>query len=410
MSYLPLSNILHYKLRSLLSALGIAIAICMLLTLSGLARGTLFEVADRWEAVDADLIMFPAGWGDNVSVKSGNGLWDSYAAFLAKKHKDIVQEIIPVYTWPMKLAGQDQMVAGVDPDQWHWLTGGRKLREGRLFDPSGTFAAWIEAELLSDAGDGETDEDSAADGLPESVDLALAPHDGLEIVIDSRLAGAGGYSVGQQVLAGNHKWTIVGIVPAGAMTRVFMPRRTAQYLFGGSIQQSTIMFVKLKSGVDVGPAAKAIGETTGQDVVPLASYRGMLRQKFDVMFRYVDAVNVVSLVIAFLFIMVTLYTMVLQRYHDVAILKSCGASNMFIVRQILAESLILSVAGAAAGLAMAFGSAWLIETFKPLYTVSITPEWIAIACGAAIVGSVISGLYPAWWATRIDVAEVLTLE
>jgi hypothetical protein len=33
--YLPLANILHHKLRSALSALGIGIGICMLITLAG---------------------------------------------------------------------------------------------------------------------------------------------------------------------------------------------------------------------------------------------------------------------------------------------------------------------------------------------------------------------------------------
>jgi len=55
---LPLANILHHTLRSTLSALGIGIGICMLVTLSGLARGTLYEVADRWEQVRADLIAY----------------------------------------------------------------------------------------------------------------------------------------------------------------------------------------------------------------------------------------------------------------------------------------------------------------------------------------------------------------
>ena len=39
MTPLPLANILHHKLRSALSMLGIGIGVCMLIALSGLARG-----------------------------------------------------------------------------------------------------------------------------------------------------------------------------------------------------------------------------------------------------------------------------------------------------------------------------------------------------------------------------------
>jgi putative ABC transport system permease protein len=236
-------------------------------------------------------------------------------------------------------------------------------------------------------------------------------HDGLELVIDSRLARAGGYRLGQTVETANHRWRIVGIAPAGVMARVFLPRATGQYLFGnGDITRSTLMFVKLTDATDVGPAARAIAATTGQDVVPLTRYRGMLMEKFGIMFTYVDAVNVIALVIAFLFIMVTLYTMVLQRTREIAILKSCGASDAFLLRQVLAESLLLTGAGLAAGVALSFLAAWAIQTLRPLLTVTITWRWVAIAAVAAAAGAVAAGAYPAWRATRVDVGEALTLE
>jgi len=328
MTYLPLANILHHKLRSALSALGIGLAVCMLVTLSGLSRGTLNEIADRWESVDADLIVLPRGWGENASDKSGAGLADGYAEIIRRQHGELIERIVPVFLWPMRLGGQDQMTVGVDPDQWRFLTGGRGLLEGRLFDPDNRFGAWIEQVL---AGTGQ---ENAQPLELDEADLGAAGHNGLEIVIDTRLAAAGNYRVGQTVSAANHHWRIVGLVPAGAMARVFMPRRTAQFLFGsGDIAKSTLMFIKLRDGVDIGPAGRAIGQTTRQDVVPLTRYRGMLHEKFGIMFLYVDAVNIVALVIAFLFIMITLYTMVLQRTHEIAILKSSGASGFFLLRR-----------------------------------------------------------------------------
>jgi len=400
MALLPLANLMHHKLASALNAFGIGIGICMLLTLSGLARGTLFEVSDRAQAADADLIVCPTGWGDSVVTRSGVGLWESYAKLIRKKHGDIVDRIVPVFVWPIKLAGQDQRATGVDPDMWHTLTGGRKLSAGRLFDPENKFAKWLEAELLTPVED--EDEEPI-----EQLNLADAPHNGLELVIDERLAAAGKFQIGQKVTSANHEWTIVGTVPAGVITRVFMPRRTAQYLFGDSIQRCTVMFVKLKEGCDVGPAAAAIKKTTGQDVMPLKAYRGMLRAKFDLMFGYIDVVNGVALAIAFLFIMITLYTMVVQRNRDIAILKSSGASWWYITRQVMMESALLTLGGTLLGVGLAFAAGWFIEVHKPLYTVEITPKWVLIAFAAAAAGAIISSIYPAWRAARVDMAEVL---
>lgn len=402
---LPVANILHHKLRSALSALGIGIAVCMLVTLAGLSRGSLGEIADRWESVNAHLIVFPRGWGENASDKSGSALPDRYAERILQAHGDIVRRVVPVFTWQIRLAGQDQTAVGVDSDQWQHLTGGRGLLEGRLFDPLQRFTRWLHQTLLTaGGGDGELLE------LTEK-DLSDPDHDGLELVIDSRLARAGGYHLGQSVETANHRWRIVGIAPAGVMARVFLPRATAQYLFGsGDITRSTLMFVKLSQHADIGPAARALAATTGQDVVPLTRYRGMLMEKFGIMFVYVDAVNVIALIIAFLFIMVTLYTMVLQRTREIAILKSCGASDALLLRQVLAESLLLTGAGLAAGVAMSFLAAGSIHTLRPLLTVTITWQWVAIAAVAAAAGAIVAGAYPAWRATRVDVGEALTLE
>jgi hypothetical protein len=392
---------MHHKLASVLNALGIGIGICMLLTLSGLARGTLFEISDRAQAADADLIVCPRGWGDSVVTRSGVGLWESYARLIDKEHGDIVERVVPVFVWPIKLAGQDHRATGVAPEMWHTLTGGRKLPEGsRLFDPDNRFAKWLEEELL-------TPDKDPRDGPAAELDLAKAPHNGLELVIDSRLATAGKFHVGQRVVSANHTWTIVGIVPHGVITRVFMPLRTAQYLFGDSIQRCTLMFVKLKDGCDLGPSAAAIRKTTGQDVMPLKAYRGMLLAKFDIMFGYVDAVNGVALAIAFLFIMITLYTMVVQRNRDIAILKSSGASNWYITRQVMGESALLTLGGTVLGIGLAFAAGWLVQKIKPLYTVEITLQWVLIAFGAAAAGAIVSSLYPAWRATRVDMAAVL---
>ncbi len=415
MANLPLANLLHYKLRSVLSAFGIGIGICMLVTLSGLSRGSLFEVAERAESVDADLIVSPRGWGDDAADKAGSALPDKYADLILRKHGDIVAKVACVFVWPIRLAGQDQRAAGIDPKDMPMLTGGRTISSGRCFDPDGRFAKWIEQKLLAppapDSGDTADDQVDRAVLTLTPKDLADPNHDGLELVIDSRLAKAGKYSVGQKVYAAGHDWTIVGIVPAGVMMRVFLPLRTAQFLFGsGDVTKSTMILVKLKSGVDIGPAGRAIQQTIGHDVIPLTKYRGMLIEKWGMMFVYVDIVNAFSLVMAFLFIMITLYTMVLQRTREIAILKSFGASSAFILRQVLAESLMLTGFGTVLGIALSFFAAWLIQTLRPLLTVTITWQWIAIALAAAAAGAVISGLYPAWRAMRVNVVEALTME
>jgi putative ABC transport system permease protein len=402
MSYLPLSNILHHKLRSVLSALGIGVGICMLITLSGLSRGSLGEIGDRWESVDAELIAYPKGLGTKITTISG-GLLSDKAAERFLEHKDLVQSVVPILLCGASIGGQDNLISGIDPWDWKTLTNDLKVVDGVVPDHEGKFTRWYEKTVLTPS----TQPDAPPLDLDDKV---IAEHGGMELMVDERLAKKGRFHVGDTVNMENHAWKIVGICPSGVITRVFMPRRTAQKFFsGGSIHNSTLMFVKLRPGVDQNDACRKLA-CEYADLMPKQQYRASLDHTFGIMFTYIDIVNAIALVIAFLFIMITLYMMVLQRTRDIAILKSCGASNWFILRQMLAESMLLTFTGTAVGIALSFPAAWLIQVFAPLLTVQLSFKWIAVAILAAAAGALVSGLYPGWRATRVDMVEALTNE
>ncbi len=407
---LSLANVLHHKLSSTLSAVGIGIGVCMMITLTGLTRGSLYEVARRWESVDADLIVYPK-LREDVSMLTGSGLSDRWARELVKQTDGAVESVTPVFFWRMKLAGQDQTVAGVLDDDLPVVAGRVEPRAGRArFEPKESwsdFMASLEAEQRAAWIEKYGNDSSFV--LDPSPDRLLQAG-WMELIIDDRLARAGKLEVGQTVSAAGHRWQIVGIVPAGGLARVYMPRRTAQLLFAGGAEKSTVLFVSVAESAAVQAVADRIAELTDQQARPLGSYRALLEDKFQVMFVYIDVVNILAMGIAFLFIMVTLYTMVLQRTRDIAILKSSGASSGYILRQVMSEALILTSAGAAVGVALSFVGAWVIHRHKPLLTVEITGQWIALGLLCAVLGAMVSALYPAWRATRVDMLSALTYE
>ena len=400
MTPLPLANILHHKLRSSLSVAGIAISVCMLITLSGLARGSLSEVADRWESVDADLIAYSDALGRDIVTLAGVSLSDRYADHLTAKRAEIVRSAVPVFLWQMQLAGQSNVVAGVDPQHLASLTGGTPFIQGRSFDPRGEFTKWL-TESLAAAPDG---------GELFTLDLPESPAAALEIVIDSRLAEAGGYRLGDVITSAGHDWQIVGIVQVGGLARAYIPRRAAQFLFGGAdITKSTLIFVKLNGQAGVESSARELA-MPGLRLVPTSQYRMMLRQRFAVMYNYIDVVNAITMLVTFLFISIVLYTTVLQQRREIAILRSCGASHVFLLAQVLSEAAILAGGGLVLGTAGSFLAADAIERARPLLTVAIQPQWILIATCAAAAGAVVSSVFPAWFAIKIDMVEALALE
>lgn len=403
--YLPLANILHHKFRTALSVLGIGIGICMLVTLTGLTRGSLFDSAQRWERIDADLLIYPDVWDKDVVTMAGVGVEDKLGQDILKRHGALVERVVPVFLWRLDMAGQVHLSAGVDAADWSMLTRLDEPGTGRLFAPKAPWKQYKQDIEKRQFPAGRPDEAALDTDKPAD----LEEYGWTEMVIDSRLAQAGKYKIGQFVTTANHRWKIVGIAPAGGMARIYLPRQIAQHLFGNSETLSTMFFVKLRAGVDAESARRALAAPRVQ-VAPISQYRSALKEKWGVMFLYVDAVNALALLIAFLFIMITLHTMVLERTREIAILKANGASAFFLVRQVLAESFLLTTTGTLVGLAMSLGARWGINTFRPLLTVTIEWQWIATAAGAGAAGAALSAIYPAWRAARVDMTEALTFE
>jgi len=374
----------------------------MMITLSGLARGSLGEVADRWEAVDADLIIYPSNWSDNITTISGGGMSDKDAEKiknLAIGNNNAVEYVVPIYLQRISIAGTEHNVCGVRPEDLRYLLGEGGITEGRIFDPENTCANWLKKKFST-----------PSEKIIDISEADLADHGGLEMVIDSRLARASGLKVGDKVYSAARNFTIVGIVPAGAMVRAFIPLATAEHLFYGGTGRYTLLMVKLREDVSIGEASELIRRQKHLKVIAVGEYRAMLENRFGVMYVYVDTVNTITLIVAMLFIMVTLYTMVIQRRREIAILRSMGAPRMLILKEVLGESLILTIIGAAIGIAIAPAAGAGIEAVKPLLTVQITMQWILISAAAAVVGGSLAAIYPAFSAMNVDVAETLSLE
>ena len=112
-------------------------------------------------------------------------------------------------------------------------------------------------------------------------------------------------------------------------------------------------------------------------------------------------VTSIALVVGGIVIMNIMLVSVTERTKEIGIRKSLGARRSDILKQFLVESVALAFMGGALGVLIAWGIAKLVETFTPIPTAL---PMLAVAVALFVSGSVglISGIYPAWRAARLD--------
>jgi len=118
----------------------------------------------------------------------------------------------------------------------------------------------------------------------------------------------------------------------------------------------------------------------------------------------------VAVVVGFLVIFQSMYTAVMERTREIGILKSLGASKLYIVNVVLRETLLLAIVGIVAGILISMATRRAIMFEKPVLDLFWSNEWVLRSAVIAIVGALAGALYPALKAAQRDPIDALAYE
>ena len=246
--------------------------------------------------------------------------------------------------------------------------------------------------------------------------------------------------VGRSVSVGARSFAIVGVAPPEfsgvglSRVDVWLPANAALAIFRhlGNEWSSQHGFAwlslvgRLRDGVSEAQAAAALGaayrfslETQGRDgqsarasIWPAQLERGPQRTDATRVALWLGAVAVIVLLLACANVANLMLARGLRRRSEITVRIALGLGRGRLIRQWLLESVLLSGLAAAAGAALAIASGaalrWIILPGVTLADTDVNGRLLFFSALAAAVACLASGLVPALYASRPDVAGMMT--
>jgi putative ABC transport system permease protein len=367
MNKMIVANLAYRPLRSLISIVAVAVEVTLILLIVGLATGILNDSRKRQQGTGADVIVRPPG-SSNIIGFTGAPVSIKVADLLRKQPH--VEAVSPV-TVQFIAGGNVEIIYGIDLPSFEAVGGPFHYLEGGPFEG------------------------------PDSM------------LVDDYFASGSKVQAGATIEILNHQFRVSGIVENGRGARRFIPIKTMQALIAAE-NKASLFYVKLDDPANADAVARQIKQIPGMESYSVMSMRELLSlmttDKFPGLSAFIKVVVGIAVVIGFIVIFQSMYTAVMERTREIGILKSLGASKLYIVRVILRETLLLAIAGIVVGILISFAALPVLGYKFPTLRVEITSGWLLRATVIAIIGAMLGAVYPAFKAAQKDPIDALAYE
>jgi putative ABC transport system permease protein len=384
-------NLLRKKTRTLLTILGIGLSAWVLTSLFGFNRGYEAALNKDIDNMGFQVLLTAKGCpyeAATLMLKGGTGLrYMPEAVFTDILKNPEVDRITPmlmqaVFDPNKGESGGISAYLGIDPATYPEMKSFLKFRQGGWFKDPEAHVAVLGYEAA------ELEQREVGDKI--------------------------------LVLEKNIEYTVAGILGRSGTQddgTIFVPIRTLQKDFGQE-GKVTAVGIKVRKDADITGLENKLYELPDVQVVSMAQVKTTIMSLVATAKVMVFSIALIAILIAMLGVINTILMSVFERFQEIGIIKSMGAMPWDVFRMIWTETVILCLLGGTLGVGLSFGLSKLTDLlirrllpYTPTGSLIIVNAPLALMTLAIVlVIGLISGIYPAWRASRVRPLESIRSE
>jgi putative ABC transport system permease protein len=384
------ASLIRHRARTVLAVLGVAVAAAMLLDMVMLATGMRESFRELLLSRGFEIRLAPKGTlpFDTDATIPGVG-----AITATLRANPDIREISPVLGASIHILAGNRDVSGsalgIDPS----VQGDYELLSGR--DVTTPDAIVANDHLLSQLG----------------------------ARVGDTLSVAAGYDPQTRTYSGQRKLVVTGrarfIYGAADQSSSAMRRETLEAMGGQARDRASLFMVRVRKGANAEQVRDWIDKQLPDvTAISIATAIAQVDERLSYFRQLALILGAVSLFVGFLLVTTLVTVSVNERAGEIAVMRAIGVSRSHVVEQIVLEGVAISFAGAVLGLALGLITARYLNTILSAFPglpmaidfFLFQPKAAWSALGLLIASGIGAGIYPAWRAASLPIAESLRRE
>jgi putative ABC transport system permease protein len=384
------ASLIRHRARTILAVLGVAVVAAMLLDMVMLATGMRESFRELLLSRGFEIRLAPKG---TLPFDTDATIPGVSAIIATLRTNPDIREISPV------------LGASI-----HILAGNRDISGSVLgIDPS----VQGDYELLSGRDVTEPKFIVANDHLFKRLGARVG--DTLSVAI--------GYDPQTRTYSGQRKLIVSGrvkfIYGANDQSSAAVRRETLEAMGGQNRDRASLFMIRVRKGADAERVRDWIEkQLPNVTAISIATAIKQVDERLSYFRQLALILGAVSLFVGFLLVTTLVTVSVNERAGEIAVMRAIGVSRSHVVEQIVIEGVAISLAGAVLGLGLGLVTARYLNTILSAFPglpmaidfFLFQPRAAWSALGLLIASGIGAGVYPAWRAASLPIAESLRRE